>query len=655
MLYAKLTLRNIKRSIREYALFMFTMTMSMTLIYTFIAVFQSERVTQISMYLQKFSENILPLLAVMIIIIISWLINYVVHCIFRKRSREFGLYLLSGMKRTHVMMMFLCEQLLLGLIALGVGLLIGVLLSQIMEYVITVLFGMEFTFVFAFHPIGVMDTLIVFVLLYAVEMIKEARMIGRIKIVDLLYLSSKNESNHISKKKSIVMFLLAIISVVVGFFLLFQFKQRLSDPVIKASATSVMVAVVLVFLSVYFFYMSFSDIMMLYLRTFKTKKYKKNVMFLNAQLCARMRSNRFVLASLSILIITIIFGLTFSFVFKSICDKQIEEQLPYDIIAMSSDGIDQAQLEEYLEKESLSYQSASFSYYHMPEDLVQESLTQGLQGTRAYFPNVPSPFMKESEVQALAMLGGFDVPKQLKDGEYAILIYEDLKSKIESYAKQHPVQVEGKELSLGYVYSENLGQALYMDYIIVLPDASFKQIPSSMQGLFVNLDEPTTVKMQQELSSIVQATDGFRLFRVRTSYIKDQMSMYVMIVSTAIYLALIAICMCATMIATQQFSDTREQQQSYHLLSKLGLSKKERFHLIFQQVLGYFLIPLVVPMLYLPFMFYLMKDFLELTAVKVSIAPAILFSTVLFLVIYGCYFVITYLGCKRNIEQKEVL
>lgn len=42
MLYVKLTLRNLQRSMKEYAIFMLTMVISMMLMYSFMAVAFSE-------------------------------------------------------------------------------------------------------------------------------------------------------------------------------------------------------------------------------------------------------------------------------------------------------------------------------------------------------------------------------------------------------------------------------------------------------------------------------------------------------------------------------------------------------------------------------------------------------------------------------------
>ena len=96
MLYVKLTLRNLQRSMKEYAIFMLTMVISMMLMYSFMAVAFSEQVLQLSKHMDAFAQVIL-VVSMGLVIVIGWLISYIANFMLRKRSREFGMYLLMGM------------------------------------------------------------------------------------------------------------------------------------------------------------------------------------------------------------------------------------------------------------------------------------------------------------------------------------------------------------------------------------------------------------------------------------------------------------------------------------------------------------------------------------------------------------------------------
>ena len=94
----KLSLRNMKRSAKDYMVYVLTMTIVVALMYAFNSlIFQNE----LSEYFEvvDLMAVMLGLATVFIVLIVAWLINYMVRFMLEKRSREFGIYLLLGMKR----------------------------------------------------------------------------------------------------------------------------------------------------------------------------------------------------------------------------------------------------------------------------------------------------------------------------------------------------------------------------------------------------------------------------------------------------------------------------------------------------------------------------------------------------------------------------
>lgn len=71
---------------------------------------------------------------------------------FTKRSREFGMYLLLGIRRGKVIRMFLLEILLLGLFALALSFPAGFMISQIISMIIVGAFGIPEVIFITFDP-----------------------------------------------------------------------------------------------------------------------------------------------------------------------------------------------------------------------------------------------------------------------------------------------------------------------------------------------------------------------------------------------------------------------------------------------------------------------------------------------------------------------
>ena len=124
----KLSLRNIRRSVRDYAIYFFTLVIGVSVFYVFNAVS-----TQAAMMRMKESLNevvqvlstAIEALSVFVAVVFGLLIVYANRFLMKRRSREFALYLTLGMGKGKISAILLLETLLIGIGSLLVGLLIG--------------------------------------------------------------------------------------------------------------------------------------------------------------------------------------------------------------------------------------------------------------------------------------------------------------------------------------------------------------------------------------------------------------------------------------------------------------------------------------------------------------------------------------------------
>lgn len=97
----KLSIRNMKRSAKDYQVYILTMTLVAALMYAFGSlIFQNDLSEDFTL------SGSVDLMSVMIglatffvVLIVKWLIHYMVRFMLEKRSTEFGIYLLLGMKK----------------------------------------------------------------------------------------------------------------------------------------------------------------------------------------------------------------------------------------------------------------------------------------------------------------------------------------------------------------------------------------------------------------------------------------------------------------------------------------------------------------------------------------------------------------------------
>lgn len=115
-MYLKLALRNTKRSLFDYLLYISSMVMLTSII------FLSNSIADWGDMQAGFQTMALPLLIVMIMAV---LVNYINHFIIRQRAKEFATYMLLGMEKDKLSLVFLCELSVIGLVCCLLGVILG--------------------------------------------------------------------------------------------------------------------------------------------------------------------------------------------------------------------------------------------------------------------------------------------------------------------------------------------------------------------------------------------------------------------------------------------------------------------------------------------------------------------------------------------------
>ncbi len=121
----KLAFRNVKRSAKDYMVYFLTMAVITAVMFSFNTLIFSEDAKEL-FEMAMIMEVMLGLATFFIVLIVAWLIHYMVRFMLEKRSQEFGIYLLIGMKKTEISKLYMRENLLLGLAAFVVGMGLGV-------------------------------------------------------------------------------------------------------------------------------------------------------------------------------------------------------------------------------------------------------------------------------------------------------------------------------------------------------------------------------------------------------------------------------------------------------------------------------------------------------------------------------------------------
>lgn len=197
-MYLKLALRNIRRSVRDYAIYFITLLFGVAVFYAFNSIgsqqilFDMESAASSNIF--DTTTQMLKMFSVVVACVLGFLILYANQFLIRRRKREFGTYLVLGMTPGHVSRIVLYETVMVGLLSLAVGLVCGVLLSQALSFFTAALFGTTMTnYQFVFSADAFVVTLGCFAAIYVVVALFNTLTVSRCKLIDLIRAGEKNE------------------------------------------------------------------------------------------------------------------------------------------------------------------------------------------------------------------------------------------------------------------------------------------------------------------------------------------------------------------------------------------------------------------------------------------------------------------------------
>ena len=151
----KLSVKNMKKSFKDYAIYFLTLVLGVAIFYMFNSLDSQQAMLQVSESTRKLIAlmiDMLGVVSVFIAIILGFLIVYANNFLVNRRKKEFGIYMTLGMGKRQISKIILLETLLIGILSLLVGIFIGVFASQFMSILVAKLFEAdmsEFTFVFS--------------------------------------------------------------------------------------------------------------------------------------------------------------------------------------------------------------------------------------------------------------------------------------------------------------------------------------------------------------------------------------------------------------------------------------------------------------------------------------------------------------------------
>ena len=143
-MFFDLVRRNSRRSRKENGIFFSSLLISIVAFYIVLSLPQQDVMAFLAQMESDAVSRLLqmvPLLYGVTLILLFFLVYFASKYQLQRRSHEFGLYLMLGMKRSKLFAMLLAEDLWSSLLSLGIGLPIALLLAEMISLITARLVG----------------------------------------------------------------------------------------------------------------------------------------------------------------------------------------------------------------------------------------------------------------------------------------------------------------------------------------------------------------------------------------------------------------------------------------------------------------------------------------------------------------------------------
>ena len=616
-MFCKLALRNVRRSFRDYGVYLLTLTFGVCLFYTFNSADGQGAMVYLAQNGKDAARVIMTMVdifSVFVAVVLACLILYANRFLLRRRKRELGTYLLLGLSKGQVSRILFLETGLIGLVSLGAGLLLGVAASYGLSALTLSMFQLDMSQLLGltFSGKAALKTAAYFGLIFLLVMLFSGMQVSRAKLIDLIQGERKNEELRPRPLRvAVIQFIVGLVCLALAYALLLLFGMGivlvppLAIPMLALGTAGTLLI-----------FRSLSGFVLKLAQDHPRMYYKGLNMFTLRQWISKVHTTYLSQTVICILLLLAI-GITASSLgLNSTMQALTDEQAPFDI--------------------TIQNQSADYA--------------------------------GELDFNALLQEGGFDPDSRLAE-QISFPVYyndpdltgvEDANSVIALSDYNAVMALQGREeLTLpasGVLYLESGGGGLVTGNLgltaVVMEDDAARSLPVRRQIWCANYaaDREAT---EQALLQLIRSQELEYTLAIssRLATYQDLMGSKILALFLGLYLGFTFLLAAAAVLALQQLSQAADNAGRYAILRRLGAEERMTARSATQQVALAFLLPLGLALVHSVVGMKAANEFIS-AAGRVDSVQSSLVTALVLLVVYGGYFLATALACRRMACQE---
>ncbi|MFR8002117.1 MAG: FtsX-like permease family protein [Hydrogeniiclostridium sp.] len=677
-MFSKIAFKNTLRSIRDYAVYFFTMTLGVCLFYMFNSIGDQQAMLVLSESQKKNVQQLTEMLgyiSVFVSFILGFLILYANRFLIRRRKKEMGIYLTLGMSRFRVSAMLIAETFLIGIFSLAVGITLGIFGAQALSVFTARMFQANLSgFYFIFSKEACLKTILYFGVIFLVIMAFNTISVSRLRLIDLIYADRQNENFRVKRLWiSVVVFLVSVCCLGIAYAIVLKngmFHETL------------LLAIILGIIGTLFFFFSLSGFLLRLMQAGKKHYYKNLNMFVLRQINARINTAFLSISVICLMLFVTICTLAGGMSISNLVATQNEMDMPYDISFVCYFGggakipEDMAARMEKAGVPLKEYSKARSQVELLSTEISHAEMAKGILDVASIDPLFRPYFEEEGYFLRAVSLSDYNgamkacgrSQMELAADEYSIISpVISHNSTMQELARQ--IVDKGKTITLGgKTYSPSAADISENSicnrdfsgtWILILPDETAETLVKDQRILNlmykdgINEDE-FLHKMDEALMENISPDDDASVFDMYTSrqqMIDNTVGVRVMVLYLALYIGIVFLIVSAAVLALQQLSDVSDSVGRYALLRKLGAEEAMVNRALISQTAIYFFIPLLLAVVHSVIGLTVVNREFGILYMGAQMLDGALFASLVFLLVYGGYFILACLGGRAMLRR----
>ena len=231
------------------------------------------------------------------------------------------------------------------------------------------------------------------------------------------------------------------------------------------------------------------------------------------------------------------------------------------------------------------------------------------------------------------------------------------------------IEIEGKTLHAKYDECKSgfieMSTSHVNTGIMLVPDSlELKEEWKEEQFLVANYNAETDEEKEQIEKTFAEAENNTLLNNLdqkgieidgmtKISIREASKGLATIIIFIAIYLGVIFLIASSAILALKQLTESSDNKQRYTILRKIGCDEKMINQALFRQIFIFFMLPLALAIIHSIFGIKFILSMMASLASEEELLPSVIVTAVIIGIIYGLYFLATYLGSKNIIKEEE--